>query len=123
MRKRVYLLVYILLGIAAAIVHLLYDGRPAIGASGAIMGILGLNMVICFNKFSKVGPWLIIFWLCSTIVAGVTNTTATAHMEHFSGFLCCINKLEFLRRPDNSVGFALQKHGAYGTIIRLGCMS
>jgi len=88
MRKRVYLLAYILLGIAAAIVHLLYDGRPAIGASGAIMGILGLHMVICFNRFSRVGPWLIISWLCVTLVASVSQTTAIAHMEHLGGFLC-----------------------------------
>lgn len=87
MRKHVYLLAYVFLGIAAAVVHLLYDGRPAIGASGAIMGILGLHMVICFNKFSKVGPWLIISWMCLTLVVGVSNTTAIAHMEHFGGFL------------------------------------
>ncbi|HCO96959.1 MAG TPA: hypothetical protein DIU00_23975 [Phycisphaerales bacterium] len=60
------------------------------------MGILGLHMVICFNKFSKVGPWLIILWLCSTLVACVTNTTATAHMEHFGGFLCCIKQVRIL---------------------------
>lgn len=88
MRKRVYLLAYILLGIAAAVVHLLYDGRPVIGASGAIMGIMGLHMVICFNRFSRIGPWLIISWLCVTLVASVSQTTAIAHMEHFGGFLC-----------------------------------
>lgn len=87
MQKRVYLLSYVLLGIAAAIVHLIFDGRPMIGASGAIMGILGIHTVICFKKFGVIGPWLIILWLSLTAFASINNTTAIAHMAHFGGFL------------------------------------
>ena len=88
MSKRVYFSSYIIFGIVAAAVHLLFDGRPAVGASGAIMGILGLHMVICYKKFGKAGPWLIIVWIFLTVAAGVNNTTTIAYMEHFGGFLC-----------------------------------
>jgi len=46
MNNLLYLGLYILLGLAAAIAHLLIDGDPAIGASGAINGIIGLAVAI-----------------------------------------------------------------------------
>ena len=41
-----YLLMYILFGISAGIVHLLFDGDPALGASGAINGVVGMYLVL-----------------------------------------------------------------------------
>jgi membrane associated rhomboid family serine protease len=51
-----YVLSFIVLGMAAAAVHVCYDGRPTIGASGAIMGVLGMHVVLCFRKFGVLGP-------------------------------------------------------------------
>ena len=50
-----YLLLYIGTGVAAGAAHVLLDGSPAIGASGAVSGIMGVylavypvNRVACF---------------------------------------------------------------------------
>lgn len=68
--------VYLLLGIFAGVVHMLINGRPVVGASGAISGIMGLylaiyptNKISCFylfmirvGKFEISGYLLILFW-------------------------------------------------------------
>ena len=41
-----YGFLYICLGVIAAAVHLVVDGHPAIGASGAINGIVGMSLVL-----------------------------------------------------------------------------
>jgi membrane associated rhomboid family serine protease len=41
-----YLAAYVALGLAADASHLLLDGRPALGASGAINGVVGLFIVL-----------------------------------------------------------------------------
>ncbi|MHC4158525.1 MAG: rhomboid family intramembrane serine protease, partial [Planctomycetota bacterium] len=41
----VYLPVYVLLGLVAAVSHLIFIGGPMIGASGAINGIVGMYLV------------------------------------------------------------------------------
>ena len=82
-----YIGAYVFLGLAAAIVHMIYDGRPAIGASGAIMGVLGMNMVLCFNRFSRAGPWIILAWFILTVALGVTGRYETAYLAHAGGFV------------------------------------
>lgn len=82
-----YVLAYIATGIAAGLVHLAFDGRPVIGASGAIMGVLGLHVVICYRQFGRLGPWLIIVWFLATLVAGLVGGFPAAYMEHIGGFL------------------------------------
>ena len=37
-----YVLIYLGLGVFSAMVHLVFDGMPAVGASGAINGIVGM---------------------------------------------------------------------------------
>ena len=82
-----YVLSYILLGIAAAPVHVYYDGRPTIGASGAIMGILGMHVVLCFRQFGIFGPWLILLWFLLNLTAGVIGSYPITYMAHAGGFL------------------------------------
>jgi membrane associated rhomboid family serine protease len=82
-----YVLSFILLGIAAATVHLYYDGRPTIGASGAIMGILGMHVVLCYRQFSVLGPWLILLWFLLNLTAGIIGGYPTTYMAHAGGFL------------------------------------
>jgi len=85
-----YILAYFIVGLASAVVHIVYDGRPAIGASGAIMGILGLHVVLCFNRFGVLGPWIILVWYLLNIAGGVFQATPTAYMAHVGGFLAGI---------------------------------
>jgi membrane associated rhomboid family serine protease len=82
-----YVLSYILLGIAAAAVHVYYDGRPTIGASGAIMGVLGMHVVLCFRQFGVLGPWLILIWFLLNLTAGIIGSYPTTYMAHAGGFL------------------------------------
>jgi membrane associated rhomboid family serine protease len=82
-----YVLSYILLGIAAAAAHVYYDGRPTIGASGAIMGILGMHVVLCFRQFGILGPWLILFWFLLNLNFGIIGNYTTTYMAHAGGFL------------------------------------
>jgi membrane associated rhomboid family serine protease len=88
-----YPLAYIFVGLAGALAHMLYDGRPAIGASGAIMGILGMHLVICFKHFSPAGPWIILVWFLLNLMIGATNyfpNADIAYMAHIGGFFAGI---------------------------------
>jgi len=81
---------FVFLGLAAALVHMLYDGRPAIGASGAIMGVLGMGSVLCFNRLSPAGPWIILAWFILTLTLGAIDLHETAYLAHAGGFLAGI---------------------------------
>lgn len=82
-----YPFAYMFVGIVSAIVHITYDGRPAIGASGAVMGILGMCVVLCFERFSWLGPWLILLWFLLNLAEGVTGSLPVAFLAHTGGFL------------------------------------
>lgn len=82
-----YVLSFVLLGMAASTVHVYYDGRPTIGASGAIMGVLGMHVVLCFRQFGVLGPWLILFWFLLNLTAGIIGNYPTTYMAHAGGFL------------------------------------
>ena len=98
-----YPLVYVLLGFAAAGVRLLYDGRPTIGASGAIMGVLGMHVVLCFRRLSPAGPWLVLLWFLLNLTAGIIGGYPTTYMAHVGGFVAGIlmaNALILLKVAD-----------------------
>jgi membrane associated rhomboid family serine protease len=82
-----YAIAYVAAGTGAACVHILYDGRPVIGASGAIMGILGMHVVICFHQLGRLGPWLILTWFLVTTGAGIVGDFPAAYAAHIGGFL------------------------------------
>jgi membrane associated rhomboid family serine protease len=82
-----FFLSYVCLGVAAAAVHFLFDGRPTIGASGAIMGILGMHLVICYKRLGILGPWLILVWFILNLTAGIIGGYPTTYMAHVGGFL------------------------------------
>lgn len=81
-----YVLSFFLLGIMAAVTHLLFDGRPAVGASGAIMGILGMHMVLCGNRGGTFEPFLALAWFIISLVMGIAHIGLAAHMAHIGGF-------------------------------------
>ena len=90
---------FLLWGVCAAVVHLLFDGKPAVGASGAINGVVGaylilypLNDISCLFFLFGVrvitisGYWLILFWLAFDIWGAVAGREGIAFMAHLGGF-------------------------------------
>ena len=96
----VYPFVYLVLGAFAGIIHMVFDGNPAIGASGAINGIVGMFLVLyprngcsCFYIFWwRIGTfmvssfWMILLWLAFDIFGAVLGAGHTAYYAHLGGF-------------------------------------
>ena len=96
-----YVPVYIGLGLVAAFSHLLFSGGRAIGASGAINGIVGMylvffpeNSISCFIfmffrfiTFSVSGYWLILLWFIFDIWGAARGSSGVAYFAHIGGFL------------------------------------
>jgi len=99
-----YLPIYIMLGILAGIAHLVFQGGAAIGASGAIMGIVGMylvffpeNDITCYfvwffffrpiiRKFTLCSYWMILFWLAFDIYGAAMGGGPVAYFSHLGGF-------------------------------------
>jgi membrane associated rhomboid family serine protease/predicted RNA-binding Zn-ribbon protein involved in translation (DUF1610 family) len=98
----VYLPLYVLLGIAAGITHLLTGAGPVIGASGAINGIVGVYLVLfyanditCYflflpfliRQFDVSSFWMILFWLFWDVVGAFgSGGSHVAYFAHLGGF-------------------------------------
>ena len=94
-----YLPLFVALGLFAAATHNVLDGGAAVGASGAINGIVGmylvfypLNNVSCVwifglygNTFSISGMWLILLWLLFDIWGATTGEAGVAYWAHLGG--------------------------------------
>lgn len=66
-----YPFLYLFLGLAASASHLAFDGHPALGASGAINGVVGMSLILfpvnrlkCWYVFSM--PFAGIMWKSGT---------------------------------------------------------
>jgi len=99
-----YVPLYFGLGLVAAAAHNLFSGGPAIGASGAINGIVGLflvwypnNQVRCFYLifllyFFRVGSfavrslWIIMLWVCFDVMGLLLSGGSVAYHAHLGGF-------------------------------------
>src|SRR3990172_7106069 len=102
-----YPFLYALLAVFASAAHLMFDGNPAIGASGAVNGIVGMALIIyplnklhCAygfsmpmmgifwksGKFSTKSFWMILLWLAFDILGVVTGGGGTAYWAHLGGF-------------------------------------
>jgi membrane associated rhomboid family serine protease len=82
-----YVITYVLAGSAGGLLHVVCDGRPVIGASGAVMGVLGMYVVLCFGQLSRFGPWLILIWFVATLTACTIHGSPAAYTTHIGGFL------------------------------------
>ena len=99
-----YLPVYIGLGLAAAISHLLFFDVPAMGASGAINGLVGMylvffpeNSISCFFCFllwfwrpvwfSVRSFWMIFLWFAFDILGAMYGDGGVAYLAHIGGFV------------------------------------
>jgi membrane associated rhomboid family serine protease len=93
-----YVLAYLATGAIAGITHLLVDGHPVIGASGAISGMMGLyltvypkNDVSCFYWFIRAGTFdvkgyiLIIGWFAWDIFSALRHVPGIACWAHVGG--------------------------------------
>ncbi|MBC8012243.1 MAG: rhomboid family intramembrane serine protease, partial [Burkholderiales bacterium] len=95
-----YPFIYVGLGLAAAATHLIFDGQPAVGASGAINGVVGmalamypLNRVSVFwLLFFRMGTFqmplwgLAVVWLLFDLYGAVMNSAGVAYWAHLGGF-------------------------------------
>ncbi len=99
-----FLAAYLSIGVGECIVWMLLgDGRPVIGASGAIMGILGIFFVLfprndvsvfylyffTLGVFSISSAWLILFYLAGDLfwLLVFGNHGAVAYLCHLAGAL------------------------------------
>lgn len=96
-----YLLIYMGTGILAGIIHIIFDGRSAVGASGALYGIIGTYLVlypfnsikclfifiIYLRRFSIAGLWVILCWFILNVLGAITGYTAKAFFAHIGGFV------------------------------------
>ena len=96
-----YLPVYLGLGLLAGVGHLIFDGEAAVGASGAINGIVGMylvffpeNSISCFFllfmrpvTFSISGCWIILLWFVFDILGAVAGSGGVAYFAHIGGFI------------------------------------
>ena len=95
-----YLPVYVVLGVFAAVSHLLFSGGSAVGASGAINGLVGMylaffpeNEISCFFflifypiRFSVRSFWMILLWFAFDILGAIYGLGRTAYYAHIGGF-------------------------------------
>jgi len=96
-----YLPMYLGLGLLAGISHLIFVGGPAVGASGAINGIVGMylvffpeNSISCFFflffrpvTFSISGYWMILLWFVFDVWGAVGGGECVAYFAHIGGFV------------------------------------
>jgi membrane associated rhomboid family serine protease len=100
----VYPFLYFGLGLAAGLASFLIDPGPAVGASGAINGIVGmfvvwylLNEISCLygylhltagdaGTFSVSSYWMVLLWLAFDIWGAITGGDNIAYFAHLAGF-------------------------------------
>lgn len=96
-----YLVLYFLCGSASALLHLGFDGDPAVGASGAINGMVGFylalyprNPITCWylfmikaGEFEIKGIWLVGIWFLLDIFGVLTGGDGVAYWGHIGGFV------------------------------------
>ena len=97
-----YLPVYVAVGLLAAVIHLTFDVRMTVGASGAIFGIIGIYLVLypynsikCLfwflayiRRFSIAGFWIIILWIALNLLGVISGYTGgAAYFAHIGGFV------------------------------------
>ena len=99
-----YPVCYLGFGLAAAVAHILCDGDPAVGASGAINGVVGMAVAMyplnrvsvawyAFLRFGtfQVSLWgLALFWLFFDLLGAVRGGGDVAYWAHLGGFFAGI---------------------------------
>ncbi|MHC4601685.1 MAG: rhomboid family intramembrane serine protease [Planctomycetota bacterium] len=108
--NKAYPAFYLFFGLSAALAHVLFDGDPAIGASGAISGVVGLYLVlypknrisVFYMFYYRVGiaeiPGfvIILYWFAFDILGVVMGGQGVAYWAHIGGFVMGIASGLFL---------------------------
>lgn len=95
-----FLGLFFLLAVLAGIIHNLFDGQPAIGASGAINGVVGLflvyfprnnvqmfwTIILRSGTFAISSGWMILLWLLFDIWGAASGSEGVAYWAHLGGF-------------------------------------
>jgi membrane associated rhomboid family serine protease len=98
-----YLCLYLLWGVCAGMVHLMVSEHPALGASGAINGVVGVflflyarNQITCYFVFWFIYPIvrgftvssyvMILWWLFWDVLGAFTGAGQVAFGAHLGGF-------------------------------------
>ena len=96
-----YIPVYLGLGLVAATTHVMFDGGLAIGASGAVNGIVGMflvwyplnNVSMFYWVFFRLGTfrvssmWVIALWFVFDIWGALRGSGGVAYWAHVGGFM------------------------------------
>ncbi|MHC4622376.1 MAG: rhomboid family intramembrane serine protease [Planctomycetota bacterium] len=102
-----YPAIYLGLGVMAGIIHLVFGGGPAIGASGAINGIVGMYLVFfplndldcvfiffipfmvrpIIKAFTISSYWMILMWFAFDIWGAIRGGGRIGYFAHLGGFL------------------------------------
>jgi len=96
-----YTFVYLFLGLCASSTHLFFSDIPAIGASGAVNGIIGMSLVLfpvnkleCIFLFGFIGAGFKVYgymmvglWFVFDIVGAVSGGGEIAYWAHVGGFI------------------------------------
>jgi membrane associated rhomboid family serine protease len=96
-----YLPIYLGLGVIAGISHLVFTGGNALGASGAIYGIVGMylvffpeNEITCYlvipflfvKEICVSSIWMIFFWVAFDVWGAMKGGGGVAYFAHLGGF-------------------------------------
>jgi membrane associated rhomboid family serine protease len=96
-----YLPIYLGLGVIAGISHLIFAGGNALGASGAIYGIVGMylvffpeNEITCYliipflfvREICLSSIWMILFWVAFDVWGAMSGGGGVAYFAHLGGF-------------------------------------
>ncbi len=97
-----YFPAYMFVGACSTLAYILFTGdHPALGASGAINGIVGMYVVlfpannislfywilIFFGIYRTEGYWIILLWFAFDILGLVMGGGGVAYMAHIGGFV------------------------------------
>lgn len=100
-----YVLLYFCFMIGAAVMHVIVDGDPALGASGAISGVLGMVFLLApgakvrtieeysymrnelFPEMKIPAQWVIGTWFLYDVYGAMYGVCRIAYMAHIGGFL------------------------------------
>lgn len=100
MGSAAYLFLYFLFGLLAAVTHLVLDGATAVGASGAVNGVIGMafamyprnDVSIFWFFFMRAGTFTIplwvltLFWFALDAYGAWRGTGRVAYWAHLGGF-------------------------------------
>ncbi len=97
----IYIPLFLALGLAAAVIHNLFDASPAVGASGAINGIVGMylmfypnnNVTCAYWFFFRIGTfylssiWIILLFMGFDAWGALRGGAGVAYWAHIGGLV------------------------------------